>query len=261
MKKDKEYTEGVAVQGGLLAKLDNYWYHYKWPTIIVAFLLIVVVICTVQMCTKETYDLNVVYAGSEDLTDEESEGIKRALNAYVPAEMNKGRKKALNVGFVDYYLLSDSQIAAKQAEILAEKEKAEETGKNPGYDAKVLDMSYIQSENSRYNNYIQTGESSILLIEKWEYENLVKYDRLAPLSDVIGKKPENAYSDYAVRLGDTALYEEFKVMQKIDDDTLICILKPVVVGGKNSKEEQYTLDKQMFAAMIAPKAETESDGE
>ncbi len=261
MKNDKEYTEGVAVRGGFLAKLDNYWYHYKWPTIIVAFLLIVVVICTVQMCTKETYDLNVVYAGSEYLTAEEKDGIKKALNACVTEDMNEGRKKALNVGFVYRNILSKEQIEAKEAEIKAEKEKAELSGTTPSTDVRMLDRSFYTTEYNTYNNYIQTGESSILLIEKWEYENLVKYERLVPLSEALGAKPEGAYSDYAVRLGDTELYSRFDVMKKLPADTLICILKPVLAGGRNSKEENYALDKQMFSAMVAPKTETESDGE
>ena len=39
--------------------LDNYWYHYKWHTIIVAFFLIIGIISTVQIFNRETYEDNI----------------------------------------------------------------------------------------------------------------------------------------------------------------------------------------------------------
>ena len=48
--------------------LDNYWYHYKWHTIAVLFAIFVVVICTFQMCRRTVTDIQIMYAGNEDIS-------------------------------------------------------------------------------------------------------------------------------------------------------------------------------------------------
>ena len=37
--------------------LENYWYHYKWATIISAFFITVAVICIVQIASKKNYNI------------------------------------------------------------------------------------------------------------------------------------------------------------------------------------------------------------
>ena len=54
----------AAVKSGWQAWLENFWYHYKWHTIASVFVLLVVTIITVQMCTRTTYDAYIVYAGN-----------------------------------------------------------------------------------------------------------------------------------------------------------------------------------------------------
>ena len=110
MKNDKEYTEGVAVRGKFFSWLDNYWYHYKWPTIITSFILIVAIVCTVQACTKEEYDITVVYAGRQYLSAEDTDSVRKAIMAVIPESMNEGRKKNINVGMISYNILSKEQM-------------------------------------------------------------------------------------------------------------------------------------------------------
>ena len=40
-RKIKEQGGAIAVQNPVLKWLDNYWYHYKWHTIVVAFFIFV----------------------------------------------------------------------------------------------------------------------------------------------------------------------------------------------------------------------------
>ena len=60
-------------KGRFAAWFENFWYHYKWHTIAIFFIIIVVTICTVQMCSKEEYDIHIIYAGSYDVRGQDSE--------------------------------------------------------------------------------------------------------------------------------------------------------------------------------------------
>ena len=57
-------TTGTELSFGkkALKWLDNFWYHYKWPTIIAAFFIAVFAICIAQAVTRSEYDMYVRYA-------------------------------------------------------------------------------------------------------------------------------------------------------------------------------------------------------
>ena len=238
---DKEYTEGISVKSGFLAKLDNFWYHHKWMTLIVGFFIIVGVICTVQMCNKEADDLTVVYAGRNNLTPTEVESISSVLEAIAPSDFNGDGRKSIALSA--YNILSKDQINDLQKETDA-------AGNHPH-----VDNSYYSSQYQTYNSYIKTGESSILFVEPWEYESLVLSGVLVRLDTVLDNVPESAFSDYGIRLGDTDLYSEYGVMKLLPKDTVICIMHIVV--GKSGDEEHFEHEKQMFRAIVNFKAEDE----
>ena len=48
---DKREAPEITPQSKVLRWLDNFWYHYKWPTIIIAFFLIVGIVGFTQ-CTS-----------------------------------------------------------------------------------------------------------------------------------------------------------------------------------------------------------------
>lgn len=232
---EKLNADGIAVRGGFLGWLDNYWYHYKWLTVGIAFALVVLVICTVQMCSKEKDDLILVYAGRNQLSVGETEDICKVLEAVCPEDFDGNGKKSIALG--TYCILSETQIKEIQSETDADG--------NAGY----VDKSYNSDQYDTYYSYLMTGESSVLFLEPWLYEKLASADRLMNISEVLGYLPDTACSEYAVCLGDTALYAEYGVMKLLPEDTVICIMKPYV-AGKSSKEEYYAYEKKMFEALV-----------
>ncbi len=233
---DKEYTEGIDVGASRATRwFDNFWYHYKWVTVIVCFFLIVGIICSVQMCTKEKSDIVLVYAGRNQLSVTEVDDLCKAFEAVCPPEIAK--KGEANVGLSTYYILSEEQIKDIEAQTHEDGERV------------YVDRNYVSNQYKTYLNYISTGESSVLLVDRWLYESLVASERLAPLSDIFGKTPEDAFGEYGVELRDTVMYNEYKVMQKLPEDTVLCILRPYVVG-KSSKEKYYALEKKMLESIL-----------
>ena len=232
---EKEYTEGIAVRGGFLGWLDNYWYHYKWQTLIVGFFLIVAIICTVQMCSSDEDDLVVLYAGRNQLSASEAENVCSVLEAVCPKDFDGNGK--ISIALSPYNVLSEEQMR----ELAAQTDAAG----NSTY----VDRGYYSEQYDTYYSYLMTGESSVLLVDPWLYESLAAGDRLASLSDALGYTPESAYGEYGIRLGDMAIYEQYSVMQLLPEDTVVCLLKPYV-AGKSSKEKYYAREEDMFEAII-----------
>ena len=61
--------------------LDNYWYHYKWHTIIITFFLVIGIISTVQIFNKESYDAYVMYVGDQNIPATKYQDIMQSLKA------------------------------------------------------------------------------------------------------------------------------------------------------------------------------------
>ena len=49
---------------------ENFWYHYKWPTLIIAFFALFFLIAIAQMSSKPKYDAHLLYAGPTYLDGE-----------------------------------------------------------------------------------------------------------------------------------------------------------------------------------------------
>ena len=66
-------NENIVKEPSLSEKLENFWYHYKWHTIAIFFVTLVVLICSLQMCGKATYDVYVIYAGEMPIENTKSD--------------------------------------------------------------------------------------------------------------------------------------------------------------------------------------------
>lgn len=66
-------NENIVKEPSLSEKLENFWYHYKWHTIAIFFVTLVVLICSLQMCGKATYDVYVLYAGEMPIENTKSD--------------------------------------------------------------------------------------------------------------------------------------------------------------------------------------------
>ena len=90
-KYDLDGESGIKIEKGRFGVwLENFWYHYKWHSIVTLFIILVVTICTVQMCKKEEYDVHFIYAGSEQIRGVKAEGD---LSLY--QIISKGKRRGL----------------------------------------------------------------------------------------------------------------------------------------------------------------------
>lgn len=222
--------------------LENFWYYYKFHTIVVLFVLFVVTVCFVQCATKETGDLTVTFAGSYAFQGDERQNFIDVLNAVAPEDEKSGDK--LSVGLNSYSIYSEDELRALYTDI------DEETGTsalNSGYySAKQYNTEQLES----FSTYIKTGESPVLFINSFVFEAQNISDIAMPLSDLYGETvPEAACSEYAIRLGDTDFYRYYAAVQVLPADTLVVLVKPFYMGA-TSNEEVYARYERLFRAIV-----------
>jgi len=63
-------------------KFENYWYHYKWHTIITVFIVFVLTILIWQMVTKDNPDYTIVLATQNYVGDPTKAKLESELAAY-----------------------------------------------------------------------------------------------------------------------------------------------------------------------------------
>lgn len=220
---------------------DNFWYHHKWKTIVICFFVIVFVICTVQMCSREEMDLYIMYAGPDALKQEDIQALKLIFSEVAGDANGDGVGKT---EFIDLYILSPEQVEEKKAEF-------EEAG-----EPVVVNNQMFATYYDQFEQHIWTGDTVICLLDPHLYESVyvmkdgVKLSGFMKLEDVLGKKPENAYDDYSIRLKDT----EFGKYCNLDEDILLCIRvksSASFMADKKRTDEYHAYCVEVFKRIVA----------
>lgn len=214
---------------------DNYWYHYKWHTIIGLFFVFIIVFCVVQTVNDPKDDILIAYCGPTGFQAEEMEDLREAMNRIMPEDFDGNGEKYAEV--VRYQVFSEE-------ELLADKEANDGKG--------TVNLAYNAKQLSDFNSFMSFGEASVYLVSEYIYDLIKDRGVLKPLSDVLGSVPDIAYDEYAVRLKDTPYYAMEPALRMLPEDTLICITAPYQMGS-SSDPEMYNRSLQMFKAIVIGK--------
>lgn len=218
----------IRINNRVFTWLDNFWYHYKWQTIAIAFITVLLTICITQCSTREKQDIVVLYGGPYQYTETELATVREELASVLPSDYNEDGNKS--VGLVAYRVMTAEQLTEYQ-EIVGR-----------------VDTSYFTNEATNLSNYMMTGETAILLIDKSQFDTLCKYDRLRDLSEVFPTLPESTVNSYGIDFTKTSLYQNSKELGKLPEGTILCLHRPVLIGD-SGKESEYAKMTAMFSAM------------
>lgn len=222
--------------------LDNFWYHYKWVTLVTAFFTVTLSIIIIQMITKTNPDSNILYGGPAVLTANQTKEIENAFNALLPEDFNGDGEKITSLQAIT--LMTKEQIAK------AEAEAAENSS------VFVYNPQSLENNKTSFSTQLFSGEYVICLIDPEQYKNAYKAGGFAPLSELFGENniPEYAYDDCALLLSETNFSKFFTAMSVFPDDTLICVRKMSSVSaikGKTKAEREYNNQLRLFYSIIA----------
>jgi len=224
----------IAVKQPFKAKLENFWYHYKWHSIVALFIVIVVTICTLQMCKRTSYDIHIIYAGDHEIRKTSSgstspyEDILLSLSNVVDDFDGDGE---VNINLLNLFVIN-------------EQEKEELLGKNEGL---TINESLVREDTKTLEQTLVYGEHYICFLSERifrEYDSEFEGAIFASLEPYADKSKSYEYANdrktgiYLRSLAISRLPE----LSNLPDDTVVCIrtLNPVSQKfGKKQNEENF----------------------
>ena len=235
MKEEKLQTEEISTKDSkFLSWLDNFWYHYKWHTIVTVFIVLILGISTAQACNSEKSDIIFTYAGPKEFITAPEE--KLAINSSLSDISKKIYGEKSNASINTFLVYSKEQIEEIESEL-------DENGKQKY----VIDTAFNTNEMNSFNEFSKSGASFILLLDPSVYQGFIaqngEAERLIELSAIYGSTPEGAIDKYSVRLGDTKIYQTVPELQVLPADTVVCLHGKLILS---TKQKDYDMQTQVF---------------
>ena len=207
--------------------LDNYWYHYKWMTIIILFFTIALSVCLVQCSQKDEYDMYALYAGPCHIGGSESTQLRDAINDFMEADKQ-------NVCLNNFVYVSSS--------------KKDEYKEGDAYVNEGINM----QQTSDFFDFLYTASFNMLIVDSELYSLIRKDEILTPISEISEIMTDSSSDGYSVRLYDTTLPDKYSIFAKMPEDTLLCFRKNVLMQNlaSNKSVQFYEYQKSIFKKII-----------
>ena len=210
-------------------KLENFWYHYKWQTIIGVFFLVTITVCTVQCARNSDADVMIMYAGNYAVADSYREG---SLENLMSEDYNGDGEKRCDV----------FQLVLNIVERGGEYEYYDAVGQN--------------EELQRLEIEFYSGQSVIYVLHPFIYEQYKNV--MADLSDVLENVPEDAmYDSKALKISSLDAYAN-TTLGFYPGECVICIRnmrKEDNLITKADKPEYYSANVRFMNELVSYTAE------
>lgn len=239
MKKSIDGVGEVTAPSTPKEKIQNFWYHYKWHTVVSVVLVIAILVCSLQFCTRESYDAYILYAGSKRIGRTSRDGDVAEIVTLLSSLKRVGEDfdgdGEVKVNLSALYYLSPAETAKADA----------------------ADTALLTTDRSTLSNLLEHSEYYLCLISPDVYE---AYHRVGdnelfiPLGEYAATNPElSYYSDSAIYLSSTPA-SKLPALAGLPEDTLVCIRRPSVLGAKSEQHLSYFENaKEMLENMLSLK--------
>lgn len=204
--------------------IDNFWYHYKWHTIVGGFFLLMLTLLLVQCIGREQKDFQILYTGPIDVYSVKGDSVESAFSDV------KGEEVAVHF----LWLYTEEQL--------------KEVSSTPATAAAMA------SNRESFYTWTQTGENIVYLLDPTWYGYLKENGMLAPLADTLGYTPDGAIDEYGIRFHDTAFAKHYSaVMKDLPADTVLCMRAEPLHSfslGKKKAQQRYEEHKKFFCDLV-----------
>lgn len=236
MRKNIQGVGEVTVPSTPKEKLQNFWYHYKLHTALCVLLVISLLICSLQLFSRESYDAYILYAGSKNISRTAADGdvaeIATVISSLKRIAGDYDENGEVSVNFGSYYYVSGSDTADlnNASEILLKNDK--ET------------LTTLLEHSDYYLCFI-----SVDVYE--EYHSVDGLERFISLDSYKSMSSDlKYYADNAIYLSSTPA-SGLPGLKDLPSDTLICIRQPSILAGQSKTHQLYLSNaKEMLGNII-----------
>ena len=219
------------------SKAKTFFTYYKWYILIALFFVVTITIMTVQMCSKEEYDISVMYAGNTILSDNASASIEHAMEA-----LGDEDEKAV---LYELIIMNDEEIG-----------KAYEKG----YTSASVSPEKVRKHREALAMNVMSDEYFLLMLSPECYEIMKTNNALERLDDigvVVGGKAK--VDEYSLKLKALDFAKANKVFAVLPDDTVVCFKKISEMNAdKKKKQAKRTHDIEILKRMVSYAPSVES---
>lgn len=228
----------VRMKSPFLNKLENFWYHYKWQTVLGIFFLIVLIVCLVQCTAKgKGDDAYIMYAGECVLSGIEKEDMKQTV-ASVGKDINGDGK--IEVSFGAYTIRQRADI-----------EEQDPTNQRFFAEASAQQLDLFDQE-------ILSGEATLCLLSPALFERVAAAGGFLPVSEYAPALSSDMLVSYngtycGIRLKDTALYQR-EGFKNLPEDTVFCVRRVGTMSSlfdKDGAAELHAANVEIAKALLA----------
>ena len=233
-------NENTEKKTGFLAWFDNFWYHYKWHSIVAIFLVFTIVICTVQTCTKDNPDVYVMYAGNTVISKTNGDGgispfqtATSSLKKYTEDYNDDGE---IYLAFNSLYILNESEI--------------KEIEKEGDHD---IDRTYIKSNHNELTQMLSYGDYFVFILSTDLYREFSASSELplfTPLAPYASSQELQYLDENAVYLSSTKLGSE-PVFSDLPSDTVVCFRIRSEVALFKGNDAQYQNSEKLLRQILS----------
>ena len=235
---------------------ENFWYYHKWHAVVALFLVFVILICSVQMCSKVSYDIHIMYAGPYEFKRTSSNGdlppYANALTSLKQYSKDYNEDGTVSVDFLDLYLLTSKEMQDAEADKETE-----------------LNYRLLMQNSETFVNNIMYSEFYVCLISPTLYSQykvfndvpiFSKIDEYVDDKDIIYSEEYHEsdgttlyfYDECAVYLSSTEL-STLPVFSSLPEDTLVCLrIKSAIAShfGKEENERNYEISTDYIKNLL-----------
>ena len=209
-----KYEGEVQIKSPIISKLENFWYHYKWYTIVAVFVIFCAVVLSVQMCQKTSFDAHIIYAGNYEIKRVADDGdtapynkMLGELKLVVPDNDDDG---VVNIDLRDLFVIND----AEAEELIGADDSLE-----------INEQLVKEDTDTLYQLMLMSDYYVCFLSERLFLEYSEKYDGLfEPIAKYADADKSYEYaSECGIYLHSIDGFSTLAEMSNLPSDTVVCL--------------------------------------
>ncbi len=195
--------------------LDNYWYHYKWQTLI-ALLFIVTLLIGLWQCVfeKQNFDVYLLYVGPEYIEGGEHQAILDTFESLASTTDfqggGDGSRDEVNLQNIVY--MSDAQI-----------KEYEEMFREDGDGAFIYDRMKNLTAYQTFQTLVAKSDNVIMFLDPALAKDAAGVGAMFAVKDMLGDVPGITADGFGVDIYEAGLPDAYPSLKAFPEGTVMCL--------------------------------------